>query len=250
MSVVSVPPQLRCLPDPQALYRSVAQAFAACAAAAIAARGHFRVALAGGETPRPLYERLAAPPYAAALGWPRIEVFFGDERCVAPDTARSNYRMARESLFDAVPLPTTNIHRMRGEDLPARAARRYASELRAAFGRDAVPRFDLILLGLGTNGHTASLFPGGACLRERRRLVCAQYVEAEREWRLTLTLPVLNAARAVWALVRGAGKAQIVARVLQGPRQPEVLPMQFVAPREGEYVWWLDAAAATALGRS
>jgi 6-phosphogluconolactonase len=232
--------------DAGAMIRAAADAFVAKAQAALAAHGRFSVALAGGGTPKPLYELLATAPYRDQLDWSRIEVFFGDERCVPPDSPRSNYRMAHAALLSKLPLPAANVHRLRGEDEPALAALAYEHALRAVFRR-AWPRFDLVLLGIGDNGHTASLFPGCACLRERERAVCAQYVESQREWRLTLTLPVLDAAAAVWLLADGAGKADVLSRVLDGPWQPDVLPVQYVAPAQGEYVWWLDQAAAAQL---
>lgn len=239
-------PRLQVHADTGAMIRAAADAFVAKAQAALAAHGHFSVALAGGGTPKPLYELLATAPYRDRLDWSRIEVFFGDERCVPPDSPRSNYRMAHAALLSKLPLPAANVHRLRGEDEPALAALAYEHALRAVFRR-AWPRFDLVLLGIGDNGHTASLFPGCACLRERERAVCAQYVESQREWRLTLTLPVLDAAAAVWLLADGAGKADVLARVLDGPWQPDVLPVQYVAPAPGEYVWWLDQAAAARL---
>lgn len=239
-------PRLQVHADAGAMIRAAADAFVAKAQAALAAHGRFSVALAGGGTPKPLYELLATAPYRDRLDWSRIEVFFGDERCVPPDSPRSNYRMAHEALLSEVPLPPANVHRLRGEDEPALAALACEQELQAAF-RCTWPRFDLVLLGIGDNGHTASLFPGCACLREHERAVCAQYVESQHEWRLTLTLPVINGAAAVWLLADGAGKAAVLSQVLAGPWQPDVLPMQSVAPAQGEYVWWLDQAAAARL---
>lgn len=238
-------PQRHVHADAGAMLRAAADAFAARAQAAIAAHGGFSVALAGGGTPKPLYELLATPPYRERIDWSRVAVFFGDERCVPPDSERSNYRMAHEALLSQVPLPPANVYRLRGEDDPAQAALAYEQALRDAFRREW-PRLDLVLLGIGDNGHTASLFPGCACLRERERAVCAQYVESQHEWRLTMTLPVLNAAAAVWLLADGAGKAAVLAEVLDGPYRPELLPVQYLAP-VGAYEWWLDRAAAAAL---
>lgn len=243
-------PHLHTLASEAQLYQATAQAFADIASEAITARGRFTVALAGGSTPRGLYEQLAAA-YRDTLAWPCMEIFFGDERCVPPDDPASNYHMARLALLDHVPIPADNIHRMRGEDEPHAAARGYTRELRKTFGSNGnwPPRFDLILLGMGANGHTASLFPGTGALRERRRIVYPQYVEVQQQWRLTLTLPTINAARAVWVLVKGRDKAATVARVLHGPSQPEVLPIQSVAPEHGDYIWWLDEAAAGDMNR-
>lgn len=245
----SAAPTLHRYADGAALYRAVAEAFVAQAQTAIAAHGRFHVAMSGGNTPHPLYELLAATPYRDALDWPRIEIWFGDERCVPPDSPRSNYRMVNEALLQQVPLPAANVHRMRGEDPPAQAARAYERELQASFGDGAPSRLDLILLGIGEDGHTASLFPGTEVLHERQRQVCALYVEAQQESRLTLTFPVLNAAQALWVLVRGADKTEILRRVLDGPRQPEVLPIQNLAPTSGRLEWWLDVTAATGLQR-
>lgn len=245
-SSLSPQPRVHVHDDAPAMIRAAADALVVLAKTALAAKGSFSVALAGGGTPRPLYELLATAAYRDQLDWSRIHVFFGDERCVPPDSPRSNYRMAHEALLSRVPLPPANVHRMRGEDEPAHAALAYAQTLRAVFRREW-PRLDLVLLGIGDNGHTASLFPGCGCLRERGHPVCAQYVESQHEWRLTLTLPVIDAAAAVWLLADGEGKADVLARVLHGPYQPEVLPMQFVAPAADAYAWWLDRAAASSL---
>lgn len=228
-------------------YRVLAEEFVQAATAALQAHGRFRVALAGGSTPKPLYELLAAKEFIARVDWARTEVFFGDERCVPPDNARSNFRMAADALLKHVPVPAAQLHRMHGEDPPAHAALQYREELAQAFRGAGVPRFDLILLGMGENGHTASLFPGTGALRERRRTVVAQYVESQGDWRLTVTLPVLNAAHQTWVMARGAAKAQIAQRVLEGPFDPEVLPAQYLAPGSGKLVWWLDTAAAARL---
>ena len=216
---------------------------AALAAEAIAARGRFTIALSGGNTPKPVYQRLAS----AALDWTRVHVFFGDERCVPPDDPRSNYHMARAALLDHVAIPAENVHRMRGEDPPEAAAEAYAADLRTALGEDG--RLDLVLLGLGHDGHTASLFPGLAAVTETRRTVMACYVEFVGMWRLTLTPPTINAARRVAFLVAGADKAEVLHRVLQGPRQPVVLPAQAIRPTEQPALWLIDAAAAAKLGR-
>ncbi len=239
--------ELRIFPDAHGLYRAVAAELVACATQAMNARDRFTVALAGGSTPRPLYELLASPEFSEQLDWTRTEVFFGDERCVPPDDVRSNFRMAADALLAHVPLPADRIHRIHGEENPAFAALHYVQELQAAFRCVDAPRFDLILLGMGENGHTASLFPGGAALRESVRLVVPQYVESQQEWRITLTLPLLNAAAAVWVLIQGAAKTGVLQRVLEGPFLPEVLPVQGLAPAHGQLVWWLDRAAAAAL---
>ena len=240
---------LRILPDLEAVSREAAKRFAVAAGRAARARGRFTVALCGGFTPLALYRLLAASPLRDILPWDRTQVFFGDERCVPPEDPASNYGAARALLLSRVPIPAGNIHRMRGEEDPARAVAAYEAELRAAFGLEAggVPRFDLILLGLGEDGHTASLFPGSPALRETNRLVAAPFVERLSAYRLTLTLPVLNAAREVLVLVAGGEKAAVLREALEGPGGPEPLPIQQVKPREGSLTYLVDAAAARLL---
>lgn len=237
-------PRIEVVEGVSALARRGAELFVAAAAGAIAARGRFFVALAGGATPRPTYTLLADPgaPYRDRVDWPRLEVFFGDERCVDPDHPESNYRTAREALLSRVPLAAGNVHRMRGELPPEEAARRYEDELRRVFGLSAGdrPRFDLILLGMGADGHTASLFPGTSALVETRRLVCATYVEKLGAYRLTLTLPVLDNARALVFLIAGADKSASLARVLRDEPDPSV-PAARVRPMAGSLTWVLDA---------
>lgn len=215
------------------------------AAKAIAERGRFALAASGGGTPKPVYARLAQADYRRRVAWDRVHIFFGDERCVPPEDARSNYRMVRETWLDHAPIPPGNIHRIRGEEDPACEALRYEQEMARLHRTNALPAFDLVLLGLGDNGHTASLFPGTAVLRERERWVSAQYVEVMQSWRVTFTAPLINAARRVAFLVEGAGKAQMVRNLLEGPYQPEVWPAQLIEPAGGELHWLTDAAAAS-----
>ena len=217
---------------------------AAVAASAIAERGRFAIALSGGGTPKPIYARLATADYRDRIAWEKVHIFFGDERCVPPDDARSNYRMTREAWFGHSPIPAENIHRIRGEDDPALEALRYEEEIARLYRTAAFPAFDLILLGMGDNGHTASLFPGTAALREKERLVVAQYVEVMATWRVTFTAPLINAARHVAFLAEGVGKAQMLWNVLEGPYQPDVWPSQLIQPVSGELHWLVDAAAA------
>ena len=174
-------------PDHLSFVDGAAAFIAGLAVESIAARGRFTIALSGGSTPRPIYARLAAADHAERIDWGKVHVFFSDERCVPPDDAASNYRMAREALLDHVPLPPANIHRMRGEEDPALAALAYEQDLQGLFRTSAAPAFDLICLGMGDDGHTASLFPGTAALRERERWVVAQYVAVARAWRVTFT---------------------------------------------------------------
>jgi 6-phosphogluconolactonase len=229
-------------PDVSALIAGAADFIREEAIEAVAQRGRFAVALSGGNTPKPIYERLAK---AAGIDWTRVQIFFGDERCVPPEDQRSNYNMAKAALLDHARIPPANVHRMRGEKEPETAAADYAGVLKSALGTDG--RLDLVLLGLGDNGHTASLFPGLAVVTEANRTVMALYVEVVGMWRLTLTPPIINAARRVVFLADGPGKAEVLDRVLQGPRQPMVLPAQVVRPTERPALWLIDAAAAARL---
>ncbi|MHB8181833.1 MAG: 6-phosphogluconolactonase [Acidithiobacillus ferrivorans] len=230
-------------PDSEHFVDGSADFIAGLAARAVAERGRFAIALSGGSTPRPIYARLATGAYAERIDWPRVHIFFGDERCVPPDDSRSNYRMAREALLDHVPLPPGNIHRIRGEDDPAQAALAYAQEVQRLFRSASAPAFDLICLGMGENGHTASLFPGTAALREQVRWVVPQYVEVMTTWRVTFTTVLINAARHIAFFAAGTGKADVLWRVHEGPYQPDVLPSQLIQPDNGQLHWLVDAAA-------
>jgi len=242
--------EVRVHPDAASLAQAAAEHFATLAAEAIADRGRFAVALAGGSTPRATYALLATDAFAARVDWPRVHVFWGDARCVPPDHPDSNYRMARETLLDHVPLPAGNVHRIPCEREPEQAAAAYERTLRAFFARHPegpIPRFDLVLLGMGNDGHIASLFPGTAALHEQTRWVMAHYVDKLRAWRLTLTPIAINAAANVIFIVSGAGKAERLRQVLAGPYQPDLLPAQIVRPDSGRLLWLVDAAAAVHL---
>jgi 6-phosphogluconolactonase len=230
--------------DADALARAVAQHVVTCANDTRSKQRPFTVALAGGSTPRPAYAYLARPDVAGRIAWDRVHVFWGDERCVPPDHPDSNYRMAREVLLDHVPIPDANVHRMRGELPPEEAAQVYEAELRECFGEIDVTGFDLVLLGLGADGHTASLFPGTEALKEQGRWVVANDVETLETTRLTLTLPAINAAEDVAFIVSGERKREILRRVLLAP-DPDApsLPAQRVQPREGRLIWMMDRAA-------
>jgi len=230
-------------PDPEALAQAVAERFVARAVEAVAARGRFAVALAGGTTPRAAYALLALPHYAARVDWARVHVFWGDERCVPPEHPDSNYRMARQALLEHVPIPLENVHRLRGELDPRQAADACERELRSFFA-GGPPAFDLVLLGLGRDGHTASLFPGAAAPGETGRWAVAEYVEALGAWRLTLTPVLFNAAAEVIFMVSGADKAERLRQVIVGPYQPQRLPAQAIRPVQGNLRWLVDAAAA------
>jgi 6-phosphogluconolactonase len=245
---LSMGAQVEIFTDPAALAEGAAQLIAEAARDAVAARGRFLIALAGGATPRQTYERLALPPFRDAVPWARTFVFFGDERCVPPDHPESNYRMASQALLSRVGLPPEQVFRMRGEaeDSDAAAAE-YARTLTSVFGtrRGEVPRFDLILLGMGLDGHTGSLFPGSPVLKEVFRTVAAVHVTAAAiPHRLTLTFPVLNAAAQVIFLVSGAEKAKTMKSVLA---DPGALPAGLVVPGEGQLLWMVDRAAASRL---
>jgi 6-phosphogluconolactonase len=237
--------EIRTYPDAASLARAAAKHFVTLATAAIAARGRFAVALSGGSTPRATYALLASDEFTTRVDWPRVHVFWGDERCVPPDHPDSNYRMAREALLDKIPIPTENVHRIRGELAPDEAAAAYQAELEAVLG--AGGRFDLILLGMGGDGHTASLFRGAAALHEGARWVVAHYVDKLAAWRVTLTPAAINAAAQVTFVVSGAGKAERLREVLARPYQPDVLPAQIVRPTDGRLLWLVDAAAAAHL---
>jgi 6-phosphogluconolactonase len=230
--------------DPRELAEAAARDFAARAEAAINVPGRFTVALAGGSTPKATYEALARH-YASELDWGRVHAFFGDERTVPPDHEDSNYRMARDTLLSHVPVG--GVHRMRGELPPAEAAAAYEQELREFFGRGEPPRFDLILLGLGEDGHTASLFPETSALGVADRWVVANPVLKLETTRLTLTVPVINAAKAVTFLVAGEGKAEALKQILEGEADPRAYPAKFIRPEGGDLTWMVDRAAARSL---
>ncbi len=229
---------------PEELAGAAARDFTARAEEAIGERGRFAVALAGGSTPKATYEALARD-YADRLDWSKVHAFFGDERTVTPDHEDSNYRMAREALLDHVPVGS--IHRMRGELPPEEAAAEYEEELRGFFGPEGVPRFDLILCGLGEDGHTLSLFPETSALDVTDRWVVANPVLKLETTRLTLTVPVANAARAITFLVAGEGKAGAVREVLECDADPRAYPAKLVRPEDGDLIWMADRAAAGSL---
>jgi len=210
---------------------------------AIHKRGIFSAALAGGGTPSPLYSRLAIPENQGRMDWSRIHLFWGDERHVPPDHADSNYRMVREQLLTKISIPEENVHRVPAEMEVRMAAFSYEESLRNFFGSEW-PRFDLVILGMGEDGHTASLFPHSAGLNEKFRWFIANYAPDQSAWRLTLTKPAINAARQIHVLVSGAEKAHTVAEVLTGPVQPEDRPIQMIKPDKGEMVWMMDSEAA------
>jgi 6-phosphogluconolactonase len=232
------------------LSRAAVELFLGSANARIAADGCFFAALSGGATPRRLYQVLAASPYSDRVLWERVHLFQVDERCVPPDHPESNFRMIRETLLGGARVPGENFHRIAGEDEDvAEAARRYGLELaRTVPAREGdLPRFDLIFLGMGTDGHTASLFPGSAVLDEGTVWVRPAQPPQGGVGRITLTFPVLNAAAQIVFLVSGAGKAETLRKVLEGPDQPRVLPAQGIRPTHGTVSWLVDREAANSL---
>jgi 6-phosphogluconolactonase len=229
--------------NPKELAQAAAREFADRAAEAIEDHGRFAVVLAGGSTPEATYGILARD-YADSIDWNNVNVFFGDERSVPPDHTNSNYKMARESLLDHVPIGS--VHRMRGELPPDEAAEAYEQELRDFFGPDDLPEFDLILLGTGPDGHTASLFPETSALEVHDRWVVANPVLKLETTRITFTVPVINAARAVYFLVAGENKAAPVAEILEGNPDPREYPASLIQPENGP-TWMVDRAAASDL---
>ncbi len=214
---------------------------------AIDASGRFSVALAGGSTPKRVYELLASDDFKHQIDWTHVHIFFGDERSVPPDHHDSNYRMAREALLAHIMLPLENVHRMVGEGDAVSNARLYEDELHEFFDEADWPRFDLVMLGMGDDGHTASLFPGSRALAEEQAWVVANWVEKFNTFRLTLTAPAINHAAHIMFIVTGAGKADRLPEILTGARDPERLPSQLIKPVNGTLEWFTDKAAAANL---
>ena len=248
-SFVSASVDLRRLTTPQDLFQAAAEELLRIATDAVAKRGRFTIALSGGSTPKNLYTLIAANA-SATLPWVQMFFFWGDERHVPPEDADSNYRMAKEALLSKVPIAPGNVFPVPAEMQDAAAAAdAYEQTVRKFFGLapGEFPRFDLILLGMGPDGHTASLFPETAALQEKSRLVVANWVEKLKASRITFTLPVLNAARCVAFLVSGEDKAAVLHEVLEGSAPPEKYPSKLVKPTNGKLIWFVDRAAASQL---
>ncbi|HEX4155756.1 MAG TPA: 6-phosphogluconolactonase [Acidobacteriaceae bacterium] len=228
-----------------------AQLFATRVEHAVATRGIARIAISGGSTPQATFKLLADPahPFLATIPWDKLQLFWVDERCVPPSSPESNYGVCRDLLLSKVPLPTNNIFRMEGELDPEEAASRYESTLRNVMKLEGAesPAFDLVVLGMGPDGHTASLFPHTGALNELGRLVVANHVPQKDTWRITLTAPVINHGTEVAFQVDGSSKSDILAEVLTGPRDPERLPSQLIRPANGKLLFLLDADAAAKL---
>jgi 6-phosphogluconolactonase len=228
-------------PDATAVARESAQRFAEIARAAIEARGIFTVALSGGSTPKLMFSMLAAESFLTPAEWTKVQFFWSDERCVPPDHPDSNYRMANEALLSKIAISPDQVHRMHGEEVPPDAAAVAYATLVAGM------KFDLILLGMGPDGHTASLFPGSKALHETKAPAVANWVEKFKTWRLTMTAPFINQAAIVMFQIAGAEKAPALKEVLEGVRIPELYPAQLIQPSDGDIEWMLDQAASAKL---
>ena len=243
--------EIKIVADAVQLAREAADEFLRLAQAAVREKDLFTVALSGGSTPKILYSLLAnEEPWRSNLPWEKIHFFWGDERHVPPSDPDSNYRMTYEAMLSKAPVPSSNVHRIKGEEPDAqKAAAEYERELRGFFHLPPheFPAFELILLGIGPDGHTASLFPGTDALKERERLVVANWVEKFNAYRITLTLPVLNNAANIVFLVSGAEKAKVLRAVLQGESGAEQFPAQMIRPVNGRLLWLVDETAASAL---
>jgi 6-phosphogluconolactonase len=241
---------IRILPSTAAIAARAAQIFVDSAKSAATENRAFAAALAGGSTPKALYSLLAAEPFRSQLPWKRLNLFFGDERHVPPEHSDSNFRMASESLLLKAPIASAQIHRILAENPNAeQAAAQYEQTLRSEFLLSASqrPRFDLVLLGMGPDGHTLSLFPGTKALNDNGRLVMRNWVGKFYTDRITMTAPVVNNAALVLFMVTGADKAPALKAVLEGPHEPEQLPSQLIAPENGKLLWLIDPAAGAML---
>ena len=243
--------EVRILADANSIAQTAAAEFLEAARQAVSEKGSFSVALAGGSTPKALYGLLATNPLLQAkVPWSKIQFFFGDERHVPPDDTESNFRMAEEAMLSKAPVDPKQVHRIKGEKRnAAQAAEEYEQDLRASFRLQAgeFPRFDLVLLGMGPEGHTASLFPGTKALKEERRLVVSNWVGKFYTDRITFTPPVLNNAARLIFMVHGEEKAPALKAVLEGPYEPEQLPAQIIQPKQGKVLWLVDPSAASML---
>jgi 6-phosphogluconolactonase len=247
---LQVKPEIQVFANPEALTQAAAAEFVRQVNQAIQARGRFTIALSGGSTPKSLYALLATQPWRDQIAWNQVHLFWGDERHVSPSDSTSNFRMTQEQLLSYIPIPPGNVHRIKAESPDTQAvAAAYEQDLKQFFqlGEHQFPRFDLVLLGMGANGHTASLFPGTAAVHEQTRLVVALWVEELSTDRITLTPPVINSALEIIFFVTGAGKAETLKAVLEGQYQPDRLPAQIVRPTQGKVIWMVDQAAASSL---
>ncbi len=242
--------KVKIFPDPLSLSRAAAEQFVSISNQAIQARGLFSITLSGGTTPQLLYTLLGSEPFSERVDWSNTHIFWGDERCVPPDNPESNYLKARQALLDHVPVPEENIHRILAELSPEQAAADYEESLLRFFSsladdeERAQARFDLVLLGMGDDGHTASLFPGTDVIYEETRWVRTLYVDKLAAWRVTLTPAILNRAKNIVFLVAGSGKSYTLQRVIYGSHHPERYPAQVIRAEKGDLMWMIDEAAA------
>ena len=236
-------------PGEKEVTAAAAELFTTAVEQAVATRGVARIAISGGNTPKSVFELLASPEYVERVPWSYLQLFWVDERCVPPSDPESNFGMTAQAMLDHIPLPQENVYRMEGELDPEEGANRYEAALRNAFKLEGAqtPTFDLILLGMGEDGHTASLFPHTDALNELGRLVVANHVPQKDTWRLTLTLPVIDEGRQVAFLVEGESKADILKTVFRGPYLPEDHPSQMIRPASGKLLLLLDVPAASKL---
>jgi 6-phosphogluconolactonase len=249
---VKVKPEIRVSEDTAALNSAMAKEIARLSKEAIAKRGAATVVLSGGSTPKALYALMGTPEWRDKFDWAHIHLYWEDERFVPPDSPDNNYGMVKKALLSQVSIPDANVHRVMTEKgKPEEVAAAYEQTIRRDFqslklgsNSNEIPQFDIIILGLGTNGHTASLFPHTSVLDEKKLLVAALYVEEVKMERITMTLPLLNNARNTYFFLAGAEKAEVVKQVLRGPRQPEQLPAQLIEPYERTLVWMMDKPAA------
>jgi 6-phosphogluconolactonase len=233
--------EIKVCPGMDELLHEAAERIVNASERAVREKKAFSLALSGGRTPEGLYMLLASDKFRNRIDWSKVTILFGDERCVPPDAKDSNYRMANAAMLSKVPIPGGQVHRMRGEIEPQEAAKEYGEMLKATFGDGGL---DLILLGMGDDGHTASLFPHTTALQEKSHRCVANYVEKMKTWRVTMTVPFINRAAAVMILSGGADKASRLKEVLEGPREPQRLPIQFIQPENGTLTWLVDAGAA------
>ena len=243
--------EIQIVADSASLFQQAAEEFVSQVAQAVAAHNRFTVALSGGSTPRGLFSLLASN-YRDRLPWDKMFFFWSDERHVPPDDPESNYRMANEAMLSKVAVPSKNIFRVPAENSDAsRAAETYEQTVREFFGlpAGAFPRFDLILLGMGPDGHTASLFPHSSAVQEKQRLVVANWVEKFKSYRITFTAPLINRASVVMFLIAGADKAAALREVLEGPESPNTYPSKLIHPGDGRLIWMVDTSAAADLSR-
>jgi 6-phosphogluconolactonase len=232
-----IKPEIKVLPDLSAIAHEAAERIVALAKSG----DPFSLVLSGGSTPKTLYQLLASDEYRKQIDWNKVEIYFGDERCVPPDDPQSNFRMASEAMLSKLPIPEKNIHRMRGEIDPQAAAKEYGQLLKEKFGDGGA---DVVLLGMGPDGHTGSLFPGTEAVSETKHRCVAIFVQKLNMWRITMTAPFFNRAKNVLVLVSGAEKAATLEQVLHGPRDVQKTPIQLIAPTAGTMIWLLDSAAA------